>query len=54
MAGGVSAETIKAWSIDPVVPYEDGSKGSVFDALEDLDAGPCLAKCKALSAAAAK
>ena len=33
------------------VAYLDGSKGSLFDSLEDMDAPECLAKCKALSQA---
>ena len=41
---GVDAETIKQWSLDPVVTHTYG-KGSVFDLLEDLDADACLAKC---------
>jgi hypothetical protein len=39
---GLSEETIKEWSVDPRVELEDGSKGSVFDALEDMDSGDCL------------
>jgi len=54
MAAGVSAQTIKEWSVDPVVAYEDDSKGSIFDALEDLDVADCLAKCEALDAASKK
>jgi hypothetical protein len=44
LKAGLSAATIKEWSVDPRVTQADGSKGSVFDALEDLDAGDCLAK----------
>jgi hypothetical protein len=44
MKAGLSAATIKEWSVDPRVTMTDGSKGSIFDALEDLDAGACLAK----------
>lgn len=32
------------WSVDPRVTQVDGSLGSVFDALEDLDVDACLAK----------
>lgn len=46
---GVSAETIKAWSVDPVVPQGEDKKGSIFDALEDMDIGPCVAKCGELA-----
>jgi hypothetical protein len=44
LKAGLSATTIKEWSVDPRVTMPDGSKGSIFDALEDLDAGDCLAK----------
>jgi len=44
MARGLSAETISAWTKDPqVVIDEGGKKGSLFDALEDLDYENCLA-----------
>jgi hypothetical protein len=33
--------------VDPVLPYGGGGKGSLFDALEDLDAAACARKCKA-------
>ena len=42
LAAGVPAETIAAWTVDPVVAYPDGGKGSVFDALEDMDAAECV------------
>jgi nucleoside diphosphate kinase len=47
LAAGISAETIKAWSVDPQVTYKVGDevkKGSLFDTLEDLDAGACIEK----------
>merc|ERR1740121_3569320 len=41
---------LKAWSVDPQIIIEDGGKkGSVFDALEDIDAEACLAKAAVLS-----
>jgi len=43
LASGVSLEMLKAWCDDPQVSYE-GKKQSLFDLLEDLDAGDCLAK----------
>ncbi len=44
LKAGVSADTIKAWSVDPQV------KGrSVFDQLEDTNASECLAKLAELS-----
>jgi len=45
----IPEETIKAWSVDPQVTVEAGKKGSIFDALEDMDVDPCLAKLVALS-----
>lgn len=44
LAAGLTEETIKAWSVDPRVTLPDGSKGSVFDALEDMDVSECLEK----------
>ena len=41
---GLSKETISKWSVDPRVNLPGGEKGSVFDALEDLDVEDCLAK----------
>jgi len=50
LRAGVKEATIKAWSVDPSVPLDAvGTKGSIFDALEDMDATACLAKCKALA-----
>jgi len=55
---GVPEATIKAWSSDPQVKYDAETakdtgkeKGSIFDALEDLDLDACLAKCVAISSA---
>merc|ERR1712003_308851 len=45
---GVKEAMIKEWSVDPQVNIGDGKKGSLFDALEDLDASKCLEKAKAL------
>mmetsp|Transcript_32235 Transcript_32235/g.32858 ORF Transcript_32235/g.32858 Transcript_32235/m.32858 type:complete len:299 (-) Transcript_32235:57-953(-) len=39
IASGVSADTIKAWSVDPQVKGK-----SLFDQLEDLDSNDCVAK----------
>ena len=44
LANGVSAETIKDWSVDPrLVVKKDGNKQSLWDAVEDSDADACLA-----------
>ena len=50
---GIDEATIKAWTVDPRVPMPDGSTGSLFDALEDLDLADCVAKAVAISKAAA-
>jgi len=47
IANGISAETIKEWSVDPRVTWKVGDNteaSSLFDALEDMDAAECLAK----------
>jgi hypothetical protein len=58
LAAGVPEETIKKWSSDPQVTYDAETatktgkeKGSIFDALEDLDYQACLDKCVAISKA---
>jgi len=45
---GISEETIKAWSVDPQVKLDTGKKGSIWDALEDMNASACLEKTKKL------
>jgi len=45
---GVSEETIRAWSVDPQVLIEDGTKASIFDQLEDLDSAECLLEIQRL------
>ncbi len=49
LEAGVPEATIKAWTVDPQVKLPNGKKGSLFDALEDLDAPACLDKCVELS-----
>ena len=44
LSAGLSKKTIEDWSVDPRIKMLDGSLGSVFDALEDLDVDDCLAK----------
>mmetsp|Transcript_20098 Transcript_20098/g.31485 ORF Transcript_20098/g.31485 Transcript_20098/m.31485 type:complete len:309 (-) Transcript_20098:28-954(-) len=47
IAAGISAETIKDWSVDPRVTWKVGDNtesSSLFDALEDMDAADCLNK----------
>jgi hypothetical protein len=42
--GGLLEETIKLWAVDPRVNLPDGSHGSIFDALEDLNVDDCRSK----------
>lgn len=51
LSAGVSADTIKAWFSDPQVSYPEGGRGSLFDALEDMDADEVLRKSQALNKA---
>jgi nucleoside diphosphate kinase len=51
LAAGVPAAMAKDWTVDPQVNLPGGGKGSLFDSLEDMDAGACIEKCKALVAA---
>lgn len=44
ISSGLSKTTIADWSVDPRVTLPGGQKGSVFDALEDMDVDDCLAK----------
>jgi len=50
LAAGIPEATLKAWSVDPRVPMPDGSNGSLFDALEDLDLEQCVAKAIEIAA----
>ena len=56
LEAGVPEATIKKWSSDPQVKYDEETakalgklKGSIFDALEDLDYEACVARCVAVS-----
>ena len=44
VASGVSKKMIAKWSVDPQVKISEDKKGSLFDALEDLDSGDCVNK----------
>ena len=44
LESGLSSKTIAEWSLDPRINLPGGEKGSIFDAVEDLDVGDCLAK----------
>ena len=46
----LSTKTIAEWCVDPRVTLPGGEKGSVFDALEDMDVDDCLAKLVELNA----
>ena len=54
LAAKVAEPYVTAGTVDPQVALLDGSKGSLFDALEDLDSEECLSKVALLAAAAAK
>jgi hypothetical protein len=41
---GISKSRINAWFIDPQIQLTESTTGSVFDALEELDADECLQK----------
>jgi len=58
LAAGIPEATIKKWSSDPQVKYDaetakatGKAKGSIFDALEDMDYQACLDRCVAISKA---
>jgi len=51
LASGVPLSDIQEWCSDPLVTFE-GSKQSLFDLLEDLNARECLQKCSAILAEA--
>ena len=58
LANGVLEATIKKWFTDPQVKYDDETakekgkaKGSIFDALKDLDYKQCLDRCVAIKKA---
>ena len=60
LAKGVPEATIKKWFNDPHVKYDDETakekgkaKGSIFDALKDLDHKQCLDRCVAINKASA-
>lgn len=44
ISSGLSTKTIADWSVDPRVTLPGGEKGSIFDALEDMDVDDVLAK----------
>lgn len=49
LKAGIPQNVIEEWTKDPQVKIlPDGKRGSLFDALEDLDADACLAKAKEL------
>jgi hypothetical protein len=41
---GISKKTINSWCLDPQVRISEDASGSVFDALEEMDADACLEK----------
>ena len=51
LAAGLPQRALESWTVDPQVTLPDGDnkKGSLFDALEDLNAPECLIRCRALA-----
>jgi nucleoside diphosphate kinase len=50
-AAGIPEKTIEEWSVDPQVKIDaSGKKGSLYDAVEDLDSKACVEKLKSLYA----
>jgi len=49
LSAGLSEETILAWSKDPQVELKDGSKGSLFDQVEDQSVEDCVATLQGLA-----
>jgi hypothetical protein len=41
---GISKKTIESWCLDPQIRISEDATGSVFDALEEMDADACLEK----------
>eukprot|EP00808_Paulinella_micropora_P007737 g3822.t1 len=50
LAAGISADTVKEWSVDPQVLVPATKKASLFDSLEDTDSSVCLAKAVSINA----
>ena len=48
VAAGVGLDTIKDWSVDPQVLI-GGTKGSLFDSVEDMDTAACIEKLAGIS-----
>ena len=44
LAAGIPKKAILEWANDPQVKLPEGGKGSLFDALEDMDSDACLDK----------
>jgi len=51
---GLGQARLAAWAKDAQVVLESKQKGSIFDALEDMDVEPCLAKLVTLNAGNAR
>jgi len=50
LAAKIDKKWIEDGCVDPQVTLEDGSKGSLFDAVEDMDSAPCTEKLVKLAA----
>jgi hypothetical protein len=49
LEAGISKATMRTWFKDPQIKITESTTGSVFDALEDMDADDCLQKMIKLS-----
>jgi len=50
LAAGVPKTMLQSWTQDPAVAF-NGTKGSLFDLLEDMNAAPCIAKARSIALA---
>lgn len=48
ISAGIPLLVLEGWLLDPQVSLGNGTIGSIFDALEDLDAQQCIDKCLVL------
>jgi hypothetical protein len=54
LQANISQETILSWFLDPQVNLPDGSRGSLFDHLEDTDTADCISELIKISAGGSK
>jgi hypothetical protein len=44
LQANIPQETILSWFLDPQVGLPDGTRGSIFDHLEDMDTADCISE----------